>query len=119
MNKKGFTLVELLAIIILLLGICAISYPSLTNYLKNNKETEMDTYKENLCLAAKTYINANKSIYTNMGNVGEIIEVPISELISYGNVENDLVEPETQEKASKHKLIIKVLEDKTLECTYQ
>lgn len=39
MNKKGFTLVELLATITIIGIICIIIFPSVNNLIKNNEKT--------------------------------------------------------------------------------
>lgn len=59
-NKKGFTLIEVMATVIIIATISLISYPVLTNVLKNNEKIEDETFNENVILAAKSYFNINK-----------------------------------------------------------
>ncbi len=76
MKNKGFTLVEVMAIVIIIAAIALVSFPVLTNVMKNNEKLEEDTFKENAIKAAKTYCNLNKS-YDEEG----ICSVDISKLI--------------------------------------
>ena len=54
MNKKGFTLVELLAVLVLLGLISLLIYPSIRNLMKNNNEKEYNTYKDLMVSYAKS-----------------------------------------------------------------
>ena len=49
MNKKGFTLVELIGVIVLIALVSMITFPALNNLRKNNNEKEFTTY-ENMML---------------------------------------------------------------------
>lgn len=55
MNKKGFTLVELIAVLALLALITMIAFPSIKNLMKNNNEKEFTTYEELMIEYAKTF----------------------------------------------------------------
>lgn len=46
MNNKGFTLVELLAVIVLIVVISLITFPNLNNLRKNNDLKEFNVYKD-------------------------------------------------------------------------
>ena len=67
MNKKGFTLVELLAIIIILSLIFALSYPKIVEQL-NKSEQKIDKYTEDLIFsAANRYINGDDKYIKDVG----------------------------------------------------
>ena len=55
-KKRGFTLVELLAVIVILSLILTLSVPSLIGALKNNKEQALEKINELIILAAKDYV---------------------------------------------------------------
>ena len=55
LNKKGFTLVEVLAVIIILSIIMLILIPSVNHLIKENKRTNYETLKSTIINAAKTY----------------------------------------------------------------
>lgn len=56
MNKKGFTLVELLVVIVIIGLISYIGFPSLMALINNNKTTEFEIYGNLMVDAAKLYI---------------------------------------------------------------
>lgn len=60
MNNKGFTLVELLAVIVILLGIAAVSIYNISASLRRNDEQECERQGEILKNAAKIYFSLNE-----------------------------------------------------------
>ncbi len=60
-NNKGFTLVELLAVILILLGLAGVTLFGITSILSNREEKELEQQKELTCGAAKIYFSLNKS----------------------------------------------------------
>ena len=46
MNKKGFTLVELIAVLVLIVLVTLITFPSMKNLMKDNNAKEYETYEE-------------------------------------------------------------------------
>ena len=84
MNKKGFTLVELLAVIIVLSIIVLITAISTSNIIKNSKNNLSDVQIKSIERAAKTYyveegINLNESC------------INVSELISKGYIDQESI----------------------------
>ena len=57
MNNKGFTLVELLAVMVILLSISVIAVTNVTASLKRNEEQELKTYEKIAINAAKIYFS--------------------------------------------------------------
>lgn len=62
MNNKGFTLVELLAVILILIGISLVSVASITSSLERNDKKECERQKELVINAAKVYFSLNKDV---------------------------------------------------------
>ena len=60
MNKKGFTIIELLAAVIILSILVAISVPSVNYLIEKNKEDNYQTLKNNIISAAKVYLSDNR-----------------------------------------------------------
>ena len=56
MKKNGFTLIELIAVIVILLIILTLSVPSLIGAIKSNKEKSLEKINELIILAAKNYV---------------------------------------------------------------
>ncbi|MBE6139075.1 MAG: hypothetical protein E7174_01020 [Firmicutes bacterium] len=118
MNTKGFTLIEFVAIILILAAIFLVSFPTLLNITSVDEEKKYTDMVDNLCLAGENYIYANMDDFKEKFTVGNEIEIVIEELIIYGNVDNDLINPKTNEKVDKDKLIYGVLSDNSLVCEY-
>jgi len=55
MNKKGFTLVELLAVLVLIALVSMLTFPNLRNLMKNNNEKQFTTYEELMVSYAKSF----------------------------------------------------------------
>lgn len=79
MNNKGFTLVELLAVILILIGIAGVSVFGITSSLEKNDKRECERQKEIIENAAKVYFSLN---------TGDN-EVNVSELVSEGYFDED------------------------------
>ena len=56
MKKNGFTLVELIAIIVLLAIMTLIALPSLLSTTEKSKNEEYELFKENIYMAAENYL---------------------------------------------------------------
>lgn len=119
MNKKGFTLVELIAIILILAAILLVSFPSLLNMAKTDKDKEYEKVIEDLCLAGKSYIYANMNNFNGLSVVGSEFSIKIEELITYGNVDGSLTNPKTKDSIKDDELIYTVLDDYSLNCEYK
>ena len=59
MNNKAFTLIEVMATVLIIAAIALLSFPVLTNVVKKNGEISETSFKESAILAAKTYCNLN------------------------------------------------------------
>ena len=119
MNNKGFTLIELTAIIVVLVAIFLVSFPSLLGLAKDNEEKQYDNMVSNICAAGKEYIYSNIEKYSEEMQNSGIIQIYVSTLIFYGNVDGSIINPKTDESINKDTLEYKVLSDKSLNCTYR
>ncbi|MBQ2947266.1 MAG: type II secretion system protein [Bacilli bacterium] len=119
MNNKGFTLIELVAIVLVVAAIFMVSFPSLLNLSKKDEERKYDSMVENLCLAGDTYIKNNEEDFKNMIIPNNKIEVEINELMAYGIVKYETKNPKTNKSVENDKLIYTVQSDKSLNCQYK
>ena len=71
MNNKGFTLIELVAVIVILLGIAGISVVSITSSLKRNDDKELKRQEEIIINAAKVYFSLEEEDSTYVCNLIE------------------------------------------------
>ncbi len=91
MNKKGFTLVELLAVIVILSIILVIAVPSVNRYIKQSKEKAYKVQISELLDAVESYANMNNEILPE--NDDEIIKITLGQLKIEGIVKNDTKNP--------------------------
>ena len=118
MNNRGFTLVEVIAIIVILIAIFLVSFPTIKNMINVDEEKKYDNMVTDLCTAGKTYMYSNMDSYQTLSIVGSVIEININTLIKYGNVSKELVNPKSGLSVKNDKLEYTVLADFTLECKY-
>ena len=118
MNTRGFTLVEVVAIMVILIGIFLVSFPTLNNMINSDEEKLYDTMVEDLCIAGKTYLYSHMDLYPNLSIAGKSVEIKIELLAEYGNIDKDMVNPVTEESVMKDKLKYVVLDDLSLDCKY-
>lgn len=60
LNNKGFTLVELLGVVVILSVIMAIMVPSVNYLINRNKEDNYESLKAGIISAAKVYVSDNR-----------------------------------------------------------
>ena len=86
MNKKGFTLIELVVAIAILGIIMIIAIPSINYIQNNNKDTKYIAYEKAINSAGKAYVDAYNEDLFGIGNTGCAI-------ITYNDLKDrDLVE---------------------------
>ena len=95
LTKAGFTLAELLGIIIILAVIALISITSITNIMKENKEDLYNIQIDNIIVGAKTW--ASSHVFELPENDGESITLTLEQLKQAGFVEDDIINPKTNE----------------------
>ncbi len=93
---KGFTLVELLAVIVILGIISAIVAANITGVFGNSKTSLSDTQKSSILSAAKKYVIYNQSGLPLDSNSSPKI-ITLSELASAGYIDSDtVIDPKTK-----------------------
>lgn len=117
MYNRGFTLVELTAIIVILAIIFLISFPNLLNISKNDEKKLNESMKNDLCKAGETYIYSNLNDFDILEE-GKKIQIPIEDLIKNNLVDKNKKNPKTKNNVGQDELIYTVLTDGTLECEY-
>lgn len=93
MKKRGFTLVELIAVIALLGIIGLIAIPVVEGIVKRSKDRVYNTQLEEIKSAAKKAVTENQDDFLNGSNTGIIC---LSTLKEYGYLENTkITDPRT------------------------
>lgn len=119
MNNRAFTLIELIALIVILLAIFLFAFPHFTNMFKENSDKQYTNMVDDLCTAGKTYMYSKMDKFPELSVVGGKIELSIIELINYGNVDKNIKNPKTKESIEEGILRYQVKEDFSLLCEYE
>lgn len=84
LNKKGFTLVELIATIVVLALVVSISAYAITNIINSAKEKNYKLLIKNIKDASETYYQECKYKYSNNSGITCNDNVTLQELVNYG-----------------------------------
>ncbi len=102
MNKKGFTLVEMLAVFILLSVIIALVFPAVESVLKQSNETISNTQINKILNGAYDYTlkNLNK-----LPDYNQTIFITLNELKKEGYIDSDIKDINTKEEYPNHLVV--------------
>lgn len=98
MNKKGFTLVELMGVIVILGLILVISIPTIINTLRESEIEEVEIFKQELYMAAESYYLEN--IHRFDFSVNPTQNVYVNELIDEGYISGTRINPLREQRIS-------------------
>lgn len=97
MNKKGFTLVELLAVIIILSLLALLASTAVTKIVKDSKKDLSNTQLELIKSAAEVWGADNLSQLPSSGECGYLT---LEDLQKSGSIDSNIINPETNEVIS-------------------
>lgn len=108
MNKKAFTLIELLGSIAILAMIALVAFPSVLNLI-NNSQNKIDKSMEDYVISsAREYVNDHVNVYPkkNGKHSGQdyINNVSICTLIKDGYIDSKLINKEKNSEMLKDKI---------------
>ena len=87
-NRKGFTLVELLAVLVILSAIMAIVIPSLSSSMERAKNKKMESNKKLLISAAEMYVSDHRY---SIDNNSSSCYISLGILVDGGYITNDII----------------------------
>lgn len=97
MRKNGFTLVEIISILVVLAMIMLIVLPNLLSTLNKTEEKNYEEFIKSLNLASELYVEKNSNLY-NLANSGDEAVILLGYLIDDGLVNYKIVNPKTEER---------------------
>lgn len=87
MEKKGFTLAELMGVIVILAVLAIIIVPVVDKNLKKGRNVTCKTQEKSILEAAKNYYNDNITLLTECENKGGVCKITVRELVKNGYLE--------------------------------
>lgn len=87
MNKRGFTLVELIGVVVILGLIALVAFPSLLNQIDSSKKQVSDSQKAIIISSAKNYVDENKNDYADKTS----FEISTDTLIDSGYLSEGII----------------------------
>lgn len=103
--KKGFTLVELLAVFIIIGIIALVAVPSLLDILKNSTKQTYELFKRDIEIATEHYIENNISDY-QLNSPGDNVFISIEELVNNGFYNKKNINPDTKEPVKLTNMVL-------------
>lgn len=88
--KKGFTLIELMAVVVIVSLVCLLTFPNIVNQIKKSKDTNKDNVEKVVISAAKRYVNDNIDKYNEQGDYC----ISLKELIDNDYLKEDIFNDE-------------------------
>lgn len=115
----GFTLIEVIAVVILLSIILLVSLPALSSTLKNTKEKRYQEFLNDLYIATEAYITMNDELFPQLKYDNGTAFINISELVYNNYINHNKGNPKTEEDISLESTIkVTKLQDKSLTYDY-
>lgn len=110
-NNRGFTLVELIAVMTLLAAIILVTVPVIINTIKKNDDKLGENFEKSLKQAAELYVERNRDVFPDLNNIGGTAEVSTDTLIEEGYLKQDLENPIDNSSVLNYKIIVEVGND--------
>ena len=102
--KKGFTLIEMLAVIVILGVIVVFVFPKLSNLIGIGREKEKEISESVIMDAAKEYSNNDKTLTKGLINNGDRKCITVQSLIDNGYIKQEDIEKVSVNASSKVKI---------------
>lgn len=93
--KKGFTMIELLAVFTVAAIILLIAFPQVTSLLKKSDNDEYETYKKNIYIACEAYIEDQNIV------INGVRTIYLYELVNSGFLKANLVNPKNNRSVTE------------------
>ncbi|MFA5408290.1 MAG: prepilin-type N-terminal cleavage/methylation domain-containing protein, partial [Bacilli bacterium] len=108
-KKDGFTLVELLAVIVILGVVLVITIPPITNYIDSAKLQTYINHEETVVKSTKNYLLANDSLLPV--EIGDTAEIELSALQEAGYIDK-IISPEDKKTECSGYILVTKISDK-------
>lgn len=120
-NNKGFTLIELMGVIVLLGVIALIAIPTIDKKIKEAKNSMSDASLKSIKQASRLWASDNQfslpadpttSYYSQEDSNGYYCYINYSTLVESGYLEEDMKDPKSNVEFNEHNTLVKIVRDK-------
>lgn len=118
MKEKGFTLIEMLAVFIIISIIMVVALPAITKNLKGNSKKEYTEFIKTVELATEVYVEDNREMYP-LNTVGATATITIGTLKEENLIDNIPNKPDGTEITDDMTVKVTVNSDYTLKYEFQ
>ena len=95
MNKKGFTLVELLGTIVIIALISILVVPRIVNWYSNSTDTYEELNEELIIEGARIFVEDHPNDYPK--EAGNVYHINMTQMINYGSLDENNVKKISKE----------------------
>lgn len=117
MDKRGFTLVEVMAVIVILCLIMLMGVPSITKTLQRQENRAIEQFENNLCIGGKNYARHNTAMYNSLYENKGSTSVCSKDLYDKGYISSTLKNPDKKAKDESIKINMSY-NGGNIKCTY-
>lgn len=114
MNRKGFTLVELLVVMTFIGIIALIIFPNITGMLKKMDDNKYNAFLNDVFLATEVYVQKHSDKYPELSNIDGTAYVYFDDLIRAHLLKSTVINPKNNKKISElnYTIVVTKQEDK-------
>ena len=118
MKKSGFTLIELIGIIVIISLILLVAVPSINSVIEQGEENKKQEALNNIYMATENYLMANYDEYSSVDNIGASEYIYVMDLINQQYMDIDELNPNDDESFDS-KDVVKVTRNEDNTFSYE
>lgn len=97
MNNKAFSLIEILAVIVLLSVLSTLVIINVTKYMERAEETSYNTLVKSVKEATELYVADHSTNYPELNTEGATFDIELNKLVEEGYIDDELVDERSGE----------------------
>lgn len=101
MKRKGFTIVEIVISLVILVAIGLVVGVGLQKVFKNNQEEETGSFEDKIISSTDLYLANNQTLTNELQTVKGYLLINVSELIEAGLLDENIIDPVTGNKIAE------------------
>lgn len=118
MKKSGFTLIELIGIIVIISLILLVAVPSINSVIEQGEENKKQEALNNIYMATENYLMANYDEYSSLDNIGASEYIYVMDLINQQYMDIDELNP-IDDESFDSKDVVKVTRNEDNTFSYE